>query len=266
MYKLKKYLKKTLKFLKREKFRGPKSGDAFLCSYPRSGSTWVRLILSYIKYEEGRVSSLKDLDKLIPDIYRGIPKDGSKKIIKTHNSFGNRKSWSCDYDKVIYLSRNPVNVINSYYDYIWNIDPVRARRGMGVFVESITSGSVWPGSWHEHVTSWCSEKEGREFIHIRYEDLINNDIKQIKKLAKFLGKNISSSKAKRISKLTSRSNMINLEKKGSIVSNNYKFIGRKKEKRMGKREINSNMKKKIIKRSKRAMEEVGYENEEIMSA
>ena len=65
--------------------------DVFLVSYPRSGNTWVRFIAAnilspgfYLRF------SIKDLNKVVPDIYSGIPafsRIPEPRLIKTHQPY-----------------------------------------------------------------------------------------------------------------------------------------------------------------------------------
>ena len=121
---------KTVKFIF-NKFSHPKKklfnylelneNDVFLVSYPRSGNTWVRVILSYILYPERKIESLSELDSLIPDIHRSIPKlrYSNPRVIKSHQSYDSRHGHQNPnlYKKIIYIVRNPYDSLKSYYSF-----------------------------------------------------------------------------------------------------------------------------------------------------
>ena len=216
-----------------------REGDVFLVSYPRSGNTWLRNIVAHILYDESRIRSLKDLDWLVPDIYHGLPpRDDTTLVVKSHDTFSNRLfKRKHPYDRIVYVARHPFDVACSYHHYLHTINPDEWSGPLDDFVEAFTKGAVWPGSWHEHALSWQVAQKHREMIVLRYEDLRRRSLPEIQRLGRFLGRDLDKEQAARVSQRCSRENMVALEKKGSLVRDDYAFIRRSDQKRSTKEDL-----------------------------
>src|SRR6476646_4264045 len=88
--------------------------DTFVVSYPRSGNTWTRFLIANLLHPDLNVS-FTNIEKLIPDTSsqsnRALKRTPRPRIIKTHEYFDHR------YPKVIYIVRDPRDVVLSYYDF-----------------------------------------------------------------------------------------------------------------------------------------------------
>ena len=78
------------------------------------------------------------------------------------------------------------------------------------------------GSWEENVGSWYGAKSNN-IIFTRYEDLIDNPAKEIKKICNFLNKRISNTKIKKIINNTSFEKLNRLEKKTPLNWKDVKY-------------------------------------------
>ncbi len=167
---------------------GLKPEDAFLASYPRSGSTWLRFIL--LEILTGKDPGFQNVDKLIPEInlHRGIPPilPGGGRLIKTHETY--RK----DYKKAVYLVRDVRDVFLSCYaaSVEVGIAPLVSSGDMDSFLLSFLEGTALAmGSWQEHSRSWLESplaKNGNLMV-VRYEDLRQNSEEILGQLLHFLG-------------------------------------------------------------------------------
>ena len=167
---------------------GLKPQDAFLASYPRSGSTWLRFILFEIL--SGEAAGFGKIDKCIPEIdaHRGVPPilPRGGRLIKTHEKY--RK----DYTKAIFLVRDLRDVLLSNYARAveCGLAPLVSKGDFDSFLLSSLAGSAFQmGSWPEHTRSWLESppaKNGNLMV-VRYEDLRQNPEQALGKLLEFLG-------------------------------------------------------------------------------
>ncbi|MCU0434197.1 MAG: sulfotransferase domain-containing protein [Bacteroidia bacterium] len=171
-----------------------RSNDIFLCSYPKSGNTWLRFILAYLISNRIDITP-RNIDEIVPDVYMAVDKANalpSPRILKTHHALLG------DYPKTIYIVRDVRDVMLSYYHY---------QIALGAFKGSFTSfidaaDTLHPfGTWSEHVARALefAQKHPERILLLRYEDLIEQPETEVKKLAAFIGSKLSHSITEAIS-------------------------------------------------------------------
>ncbi len=167
---------------------GLKPQDAFLASYPRSGSTWLRFIL----YEalSGEDAGFRKIEDRLPEIqmHRGIrpilPRGG--RLIKTH------EQYRSDYKKAVLLVRDVRDVFLSTWAGFSAMDMVSlvSKGDIESFLLSFLRGkALQMGSWQEHSKSWLESplaKNGNLLV-VRYEDLRQKPEQKVGELLQFLG-------------------------------------------------------------------------------
>jgi len=159
--------------------------DTFIASYPRSGNTWTRFLIANLMYPEQPVT-FANIESVIPDATalssRALKRVPRPRLIKTHEYFEPR------YRKVIYLVRDPRDVVLSLYNF---------RRKCGSFddsypIEQYVAERFLPGdmdvSWGDHVGSWLGTRMSHPgFLLMRYEDLLQDPRRELGRVASFLG-------------------------------------------------------------------------------
>jgi hypothetical protein len=159
--------------------------DTFIASYPRSGNTWTRFLIANLMQSEQPVT-FANIETLIPDatalssrVLKRVPRP---RLIKTHEYFDPR------YRKVIYLVRDPRDVVLSLYNFRRKYRSVDDSYP----IEQYVAERFLPGdldvSWGEHVGSWLGTRMNRPgFLLVRYEDLLQDPTRELSRLASFLG-------------------------------------------------------------------------------
>ena len=189
--------------------------DTFLVSFPRSGNTWTRFLVCNIINPDDPVNFAK-LESRIPEIYdvtdrqlRSFPRP---RIIKSHESFDPR------YKKIIYIVRDPRDVVLSYYEFQLKRRVVTEECSLEEFIPRFMESEFEPktGSWRDHVVSWTATRGGdKNFLFLRYEDMIANTQQESTKIAKFLGFDSSPERMARAVELSTADRMRKLEKEQS---------------------------------------------------
>jgi hypothetical protein len=193
-----------------------RDSDVFLVSYPRSGNTWVRAIISEILYGTSG-DSLNELGRFVPDIHAACIDTlqlSHPRVIKSHFNYTRR------YKRVLYIVRDPRDVCLSHYKYL------KQRRYPSMtlegYVDDACSGKLFPGTWCEHVKSWLLENEAYlsadnlNFLLLKFEEILHQPEIHIRKIADFLGKDVRFPKAKEIKRKTSIQAMKQKERNGSF--------------------------------------------------
>ena len=228
----------------------------WLASYPKSGNTWVRHFLASLIYSNQGKNGLDKLgfimqypkkdqfEKLVTDFndFNQIRKnwirsqniinsDNRIKIFKTHHSL-----CTLDEDKftnekntlgAIYIVRDPRNVISSilYHFNLTNIEEaLNFLKDEKKFTGNLKNKINYPlltliGSWKSNYNSW--KHIGKNFLLVKYEDLILNPNNEFKRIANHISKLInikfSEEQIKQSVEESSFKNLSNLEDKNGFV-------------------------------------------------
>lgn len=163
--------------------------DIFIVAYPKSGSTWVRFVIgNYLMYP--RLCDFNNYHHVVPDIHYN-PEEirhikFSPVIVKSHFAY------TPEYNKVIYIVRDPRDVAVSYYFHCKKFNLIDMNATFEDFIKillGITSTPNTPlinnfGSWNEHVLSWVKNKKDNLLV-LKYEDIVESPVDGFKKLLSF---------------------------------------------------------------------------------
>ena len=189
--------------------------DVFLVSYPRSGNTWMRFLIYNLLHAREEPASFTNIDCVIPGIYRhtdrALRRLPGPRILKSHERFDPR------YKKVIYIARDPRDVLISYYHYHLKLDRIGENYSLNEYTSQFVAGELDSfGSWGENAGSWLEARQGSEgFLHLRYEDLLKHPEHELYKVASLLQANVPDEQLVRAVSLSSAKRMRVLEKEGS---------------------------------------------------
>jgi hypothetical protein len=189
--------------------------DTFLVSFPRSGNTWTRFLVCNLINPDDPVN-FAQLESRIPEIYdvsdRNLRAFPRPRIIKSHECFDPR------YKKIVYIVRDPRDVLISYYEFQLKRRVISDELSLEDFVPRFMESEIEPktGSWRDHVVSWTATRGGQKnFLLLRYEDMLADTQKESTKIATFLGLDSSPERIARAVALSSADRMRKLEKEQS---------------------------------------------------
>ncbi len=163
----------------------PAHDDIYLVEFPRSGITWLSFILGNIELRlagAGEFVTYYNHHRHVVDVHqlRGggrINRRLGRTFIKSHSTY------NPDYYFVVYLVRNPIDVMVSYYNFMRREQDY--RESFDHFVRHPLFGV---GKWKEHVNSWLYVKDEPQRLHLlRYEDLVRDAQRVISGLYMNLG-------------------------------------------------------------------------------
>jgi hypothetical protein len=186
--------------------------DIFLVSYPRSGNTWLRFLVANLREPSGS-TSFANLESRMHDVYartrRTLAQIPRPRVLKSHEYFDPR------YKQVIYIVRDPRDVVVSYYFFHLKRGLIEQGVTWGQYVREFIAGELDSyGSWCENVVTWLAARgNGQRFLLLRYEDMLERTENELAKIALFLGLPQSPERIRKAVELSSAERMRSLEQK-----------------------------------------------------
>jgi hypothetical protein len=161
--------------------------DVFLVSFPRSGNTWLRYLLTLLHPGAGSEGE-RDIHRVIPNLDQkpDLTRTPKPRVIKTHSTFRKR------FPRVIYLLRDGRDATYSYYVFCQ-----KEFAYTGSFCEFLRNQPFPPSRWHEHVESWLGRNHKTPLLLIRYEEMLVDPELQLRRALQFLSWNASDEDVKR---------------------------------------------------------------------
>ena len=193
----------------------------WIASYPKSGNTWIRSIVSSLVYSNDGIFNfglLKNIQQFPNKIYfksltekfqdidelkkfwitaqERINLDNKIKFFKTHHlncKIGNHPFTNRDNTLgTIYIVRDPRNLVNSFSNH-YTVDKNVAKEN--IVSPRFVTGTVYKhnkqnnvftilGSWKDHYNSWT--KNNNNLLLLKYEDLLLDPYKEINKIVIYL--------------------------------------------------------------------------------
>jgi len=163
-----------------------RESDIFVTSYPKSGNTWVRFLISNMMYPDGS-TDFKNVNDRVPDIYtvpsRSLEKYSKPRIMKSHEYFDPR------YKKVLYIVRDVRSVIVSYFHHKQLAGSINSNTSIGEFTDLFMAGEIDGfGDWQDNVASWFLLRgdSGDQFKMLKYEEIKNDPYASCEAIYDFL--------------------------------------------------------------------------------
>ncbi len=195
-------------------------GIIWLASYPKSGNTWMRCLISSLQtgaavadldtlgrslpYAASRswLEQFVDVDSsdLVPTELRLLRSSAyrqcaaqSLELLKVHDRYDATLFPADATLATVYIVRDPRDIAPSWADQT-NMDLDAAIRQMCDAGLTVSRGGPsfrtqtpqWYGSWSGHVASWLQRAPGPRLL-LRYEDLLAQPMQETTRLAEFLG-------------------------------------------------------------------------------
>ncbi|XP_004619763.2 sulfotransferase 2A1-like [Sorex araneus] len=168
--------------------------DVLLLAYPKSGTNWMVEILSLIR------------SKGDPKWIQSVPLWERSPWIETDNGYKvlNDKKGPCFMSshlpiqylpksffnakvKVIYVIRNPRDVIVSGHFFWKGLKYVQEAESMEQYFDWFLEGNVPYGSWFDHIHGWMPMRDRENFLLLSYEELKRDTRSSVQKICRFLG-------------------------------------------------------------------------------
>ncbi len=160
--------------------------DIFIVSYPRSGTTWLQMIL-YQLTTDGSMDFAHIAEKCpwferAAISKRNLDKLPSPRVFKTHLPYIWLPKRRCRY---IYVARNGKDVAWSFYQFYRS--HFRYQGSFEQFFRLFMRGWVAWGSWFYHVRGYWKRRNDPRMLFLFYEDMVRDLEGVIRRIIQFCG-------------------------------------------------------------------------------
>ncbi|XP_033631081.1 sulfotransferase 1C2-like [Asterias rubens] len=186
--------------------------DVWIVTYPKAGTTWTQEIASAVMHD-GDLEALRkrhtafrvlhmDLSlpppirklKNVPETHRVAEEIPSPRVLKCHfpGQLLPPQIWE-KKPKIIYVMRNPKDLIVSYFYFMKMVLPLPAilNQTFAEFFEEVLNDQVGFGPWWDHFLYFWKKRHDENILLLRFEDMKRDLRGNVEKISKFLGKDFS---------------------------------------------------------------------------
>jgi len=176
----------------------------WLASYPKSGNTYLRLLLH--AYRHGPPESSAALEAAFPDLHKllfarrrldpagpvqeGGHVDGEPWLVKTHFRWSPRHPYAARTVGFVYVLRHPRDVLLSNARFFG----LEGREALEAFAQEFAHHLGVPrwrrmgmGTWPGHVASWLGASGRWPHLFLRFEELRRDPAAVLEQVLRFLG-------------------------------------------------------------------------------
>ena len=147
------------------------SNDFYVVEFPKSGITWFTVLLANTflanqgSHDSATFSSVRSY---IPDLEANPELQAFEFTCPQVRFYKSHSEFLSDYVNVVYVARNPVDVMKSYYRYRHDLGSFD-----GSFEEFCLASPFGIDAWRRHVNSWFVDNinYANRFIHLGAVDV-----------------------------------------------------------------------------------------------
>ncbi|XP_055252250.1 sulfotransferase 4A1 isoform X1 [Moschus berezovskii] len=169
--------------------------DVWIVTYPKSGTSLLQEVVYLVSQgADPDEIGLMNIDEQLPvleypqpglDIIKELT---SPRLIKSHLPYRFLPSDLHNGDsKVIYMARNPKDLVVSYYQFHRSLRTMSYRGTFQEFCRRFMNDKLGYGSWFEHVQEFWEHHMDSNVLFLKYEDMHRDLVTMVEQLARFLG-------------------------------------------------------------------------------
>ncbi|XP_047910532.1 sulfotransferase 4A1 isoform X1 [Anser cygnoides] len=172
-----------------------RDSDVWIVTYPKSGTGLLQEVVYLVSQgADPDEIGLMNIDEQLPvleypqpglDIIKELT---SPRLIKSHLPYRFLPSdLHNGNSKVIYMARNPKDLVVSYYQFHRSLRTMSYRGTFQEFCRRFMNDKLGYGSWFEHVQEFWEHHMDANMLFLKYEDMHKDLATMVEQLVRFLG-------------------------------------------------------------------------------
>lgn len=170
--------------------------DILLTSYPKTGTTWLSEIVYLLLHDaDVRQAESAPIDHRVPYLewphgtLEELRRRPSPRFIKTHRPYHWLPDGGCQKKyKIVYIARNPKDTVVSFYHFCKQYKLVQFVGDFSTFLDLFLNDVIAFAPFDKHVLGYWERRQDPNVHFVLYEDLHKDTVGEVKRLARFLGK------------------------------------------------------------------------------
>lgn len=218
-----------------------RESDVVVATFPKSGTTWSQEVVWSMLHDP----DLKDVPRsplmdrppylemevdqwpaevksFVPPLFHAMCPGGDAsrgtvvqmlevekepRVIKTHLPLSLLPPDTLDKAKVVYVARNPKDLVTSFYDYSRTQKRLQFQGSLEEFADYFMRDELRFCPYWEHLREAWQKRNHPNLHFIFFEDLKKDSVREYRKLDEFLGSRLSEEQLARVMEHTSFSSM-----------------------------------------------------------
>uniref|UniRef100_A0A7S1AJB4 Sulfotransferase domain-containing protein n=1 Tax=Noctiluca scintillans TaxID=2966 RepID=A0A7S1AJB4_NOCSC len=167
--------------------------DVVVCSFPKSGTNWVKQIVHVIrlrgdpalveKYSKVDLSELINIPEAIPDFDFSKVEELKPRAFFSHFPYEILPKGA----RYIYVMRNMPDATASLYKYVLGFPDNLPNHDVNDMAQLMMDGLLFYGRWESHLAGFLAQRENPSVLLVKYEDLKEDLAGEVDRIAKFMG-------------------------------------------------------------------------------
>ncbi|XP_037551875.1 sulfotransferase 4A1 isoform X2 [Nematolebias whitei] len=174
-----------------------RGSDVWIVTYPKSGTSLLQEVVYLVSQGadggDPDEIGLLNIDEQLPVLEYPTPgldiiqELTSPRLIKSHLPYRFLpKAMHHGEAKVIYMARNPKDLVVSYYQFHRSLRTMSYRGTFQEFCRRFMNDKLGYGSWFEHVQEFWEHRDDLNVLFLKYEDMYKDLGTMVKQLSRFL--------------------------------------------------------------------------------